>query len=34
MEGNEYVTDAHVDLDVTLEVDVDGGVGEINLKVV
>ena len=33
-EGNAYVNDAYQDADVTLEVDVEGGVGEINLKVV
>ncbi len=33
-EGNAYVNDAYGDSDVTLEVDVQGGVGEINLKVV
>ena len=33
-EGNSYVNDAYGDSDVTLEVDVEGGVGEINLEVV
>ena len=33
-EGDTYVNDAYGDSDVTLEVDVQGGVGEINLEVV
>jgi hypothetical protein len=33
-EGDSYVNDAYGDSDVTLEVDVRGGVGQINLKVV
>jgi hypothetical protein len=33
-EGEAYVNDAYGDSDVTLDVDVRGGVGEINLKVV
>jgi hypothetical protein len=33
-DGNSYVNDAYGDSDVTLEVDVEGGVGEINLEVV
>jgi predicted membrane protein len=33
-EGNAYVNDAYRDTDVTLEIDVEGGVGEINLKAV
>jgi N-terminal domain of toast_rack, DUF2154 len=33
-EGNAYVNDAYGDTDVTLEIDVEGGVGEINLKAV
>jgi hypothetical protein len=33
-EGNSYVNDAYGNSDVTLDVDVQGGVGEINLKVV
>ncbi|MGH3144608.1 MAG: hypothetical protein ACRDTR_02290 [Rubrobacter sp.] len=33
-EGDAYVNDAYGDSDVTLEVDVRGGVGEINLEVV
>jgi hypothetical protein len=33
-EGNSYVNDAYGDSDVTLEVDVQGGVGQINLEVV
>ena len=33
-EGDSYVNDAYGDSDVTLEVDVQGGVGEINLEVV
>jgi hypothetical protein len=33
-EGNAYVNDAYGDTDVTLKVDVEGGVGEINLKAV
>ena len=33
-EGNAYVNEAYGDTDVTLNVDVEGGVGEINLKVV
>jgi hypothetical protein len=32
--GDSYVNDAYGDSDVTLDVDVQGGVGEINLKVV
>ncbi len=32
--GDSYVNDAYGDSDVTLEVDVQGGVGEINLEVV
>ena len=33
-QGDAYVNDAYGDSDVTLEVDVQGGVGEINLEVV
>jgi N-terminal domain of toast_rack, DUF2154 len=33
-EGDSYVNDAYGNSDVTLEVDVQGGVGEINLEVV
>jgi hypothetical protein len=33
-EGDSYVNDAYGDADVTLEVDVQGGVGQINLEVV
>jgi hypothetical protein len=33
-EGDSYVNDAYGDSDVTLDVDVQGGVGAINLKVV
>jgi hypothetical protein len=33
-DGNFYVNDAYGNSDVTLNVDVEGGVGEINLKVV
>ena len=33
-EGNTYVNDAYGNSDVTLEVDVEGGVGQINLEVV
>jgi hypothetical protein len=33
-EGNAHVNEAYGDSDVTLDVDVEGGVGEINLKVV
>jgi hypothetical protein len=33
-EGNAYVNEAYGDSDVILNVDVEGGVGEINLKVV
>lgn len=33
-EGDAYVNDAYGDSDVTLDVDVQGGVGEINLEVV
>ena len=33
-EGESYVNDAYGDSDVTLEVDVQGGVGQINLEVV
>ena len=33
-EGNAYVNDAYGDSDVSLKVDVEGGVGQINLKVV
>lgn len=33
-EGDSYVNDAYGDSDVSLEVDVQGGVGEINLEVV
>jgi N-terminal domain of toast_rack, DUF2154 len=33
-EGDTYVNDAYGDSDVTLEVDVQGGVGQINLEVV
>ena len=33
-EGNAYVNDAYGDAYVTLNVDVEGGVGEINLEVV
>ena len=33
-EGDSYVNDAYGDSDVTLEVDVRGGVGQINLEVV
>jgi hypothetical protein len=32
--GNSYVNDAYGESDITLSVDVQGGVGEINLKVV
>jgi hypothetical protein len=32
--GDSYVNDAYGDSDVTLKVDVEGGVGQINLKVV
>ena len=33
-EGQAYVNDAYGDSDVTLDVDVRGGVGQINLQVV
>jgi hypothetical protein len=33
-EGDSYVNDAYGDSDVTLRVDVQGGIGQINLKVV
>jgi hypothetical protein len=33
-EGDAYVNDAYGDSDVTLDVDVRGGVGQINLEVV
>ena len=33
-QGEAFVNDAYGDSDVTLEVDVEGGVGQINLKVV
>ena len=33
-EGDSYVNDAYEDSDVTLNVDVQGGVGEINLEVI
>jgi N-terminal domain of toast_rack, DUF2154 len=33
-EGNSYVNDAYGESEVTLEVDVQGGIGEINLEVV
>ena len=33
-EGGAYVNDAYGDSEVTLQVDVSGGVGQINLKVV
>jgi len=33
-EGDSYVNDAYGDSDVTVDVDVEGGVGEINLEVV
>jgi hypothetical protein len=33
-EGDSYVNDAYGDSDVTLEIDVQGGVGQINLEVV
>jgi len=33
-EGDSYVNDAYGDSDVTLDVDVQGGIGQINLKVV
>jgi hypothetical protein len=33
-EGNSYVNDAYADSEVTLDVDVQGGVGQINLEVV
>jgi hypothetical protein len=33
-EGDSHVNDAYGSSDVTLDVDVQGGVGEINLKVV
>jgi hypothetical protein len=33
-EGDSYVNDAYGDSDVTLAVDVQGGVGQINLEVV
>ena len=33
-EGDSYINDAYGDSDVTLDVGVRGGVGEINLKVV
>ena len=33
-EGDSYVNDAYRDTDVALDVDVQGGVGEINLEVV
>ncbi len=33
-EGEAYVNGAYGDSDATLEVDVSGGVGQINLKVV
>jgi hypothetical protein len=32
--GDSYVNDAYRESDVTLKVDVQGGVGEINLEVV
>jgi hypothetical protein len=34
MEGDAYVNDDYGDSDVTLDVDVRGGVGKINLEVV
>ena len=34
MEGDSYVNDAYGNSDVSLEVDVQGGVGQINLEVV
>jgi hypothetical protein len=33
-EGNSYVNDAYGGSDVTLMVDIQGGIGEINLEVV
>ena len=33
-EGDAYVNDAYGDSEVTLDVDVQGGVGELNLEVV
>jgi hypothetical protein len=33
-QGDSYVNDAYGSSDVTLDVDVQGGVGEINLKLV
>jgi hypothetical protein len=33
-EGDSYVNDAYTDSEVTLDVDVNGGVGQINLKVI
>jgi predicted membrane protein len=33
-EGDSYVNDAYGDSDVSLEIDVQGGVGQINLEVV
>jgi hypothetical protein len=33
-EGEAYVNDAYGDSDVTLDVDIRGGVGQINLEVV
>ncbi len=33
-EGDSYVNDAYRDSEVTLDVDVQGGVGQINLEVV
>jgi predicted membrane protein len=34
MEGDSYVNDAYDDADVTLQLDIQGGVGQINLEVV
>jgi hypothetical protein len=33
-EGEAYINDAYGDSDVTLDVDIQGGVGRINLEVV
>ena len=33
-QGDSYVNDAYGDSDVTLDVDIKGGVGQINLEVV
>jgi hypothetical protein len=33
-EGDSYVNDAYGDSDATLDIDIQGGVGQINLEVV